>query len=213
MLQVAGNTFPRHLFFGGLVILALVLTLAGCGASSGDDAPTATPLPGTVFDPPLEVGDFTLTDHTGQPFSLSDLRGQVVMLFFGYTNCPDVCPTTLAEFKRVKTRLGAAADQVAFVFVSVDGERDTPERLAQYVQAFDPSFIGLTGDDAAIRQAGRPFGIFYQRVTYDNPDNYLVDHTASSLVIGPEGLWRIKFSYGSDPAGMATQIQRLLAEG
>lgn len=193
--------------------VVLVLALVACGSSSDEAAPTATPLPGTVFDPPLEVGDFTLTDHTGAPFSLSDWRGKVVMLFFGYTNCPDVCPTTLAEFKRVKAALGEDADQVVFVFVSVDGARDTPDRLAQYVRAFDPAFIGLTGDDEAIRQAGRPFGIFYQRVSYDNPDNYLVDHTASSMVIGPDGLWRIKFSYGSDPAGMAAQIARLLAEG
>lgn len=194
-----------------VIVLVMLLIPVSCGSLLKADTPA--PLPGTVFDPPIAVSDFTLTDHNGEAFSLSDLRGKVVMLFFGYTNCPDVCPTTLAEFKRVKTLLGEDAVQVAFVFVSVDGARDTPERLAQYVHAFDPDFIGLTGDDAAIRSAAHDYGVFFQRVSYDNPDNYLVDHTASSFVIGPNGDWRIKFSYGSDPAGMAEQIQRLLAEG
>ncbi len=201
--------------FTAIVLVALLLmpVLAACGLWSDADTPTATPLPGTVFDPPIAVSDFTLTDHNEEAFSLSDLRGKVVMLFFGYTNCPDVCPTTLAEFKRVKALLGEDAARVAFVFVSVDGARDTPERLALYVHAFDPDFIGLTGDDAAIRSVARDYGVFFQQVSYDNPDNYLVDHTASSFAIGPNGDWRIKFTYGSDPVGMAEQIQRLLADG
>jgi protein SCO1/2 len=196
-----------------LTAVLLIPLLAACGSEDGDSGPAAESLPGTVFDPPMEVGDFTLTSHTGEPLSLSDLRGKVVMLFFGYTNCPDVCPTTLAEFKRVKTLLGDDAQQVAFVFISVDGARDTPERLAAYVHAFDPDFIGLTGTDAEIRAVGQDYGVFYQRVDYDNPTNYLVDHTASSFVIGPAGRWRINFSYQTDPAGMAAQIQRLLADG
>ncbi len=193
-----------------LTVLVFVPLLTACGSSGGDAGPSPTPLPGTVFDPPIEVADFTLTSHTGESFRLSDLQGKVVMLFFGYTNCPDVCPTTLAEFKRVKTLLGDDADQVAFVFISVDGARDTPERLAAYVHAFDPNFIGLTGEDAEIRAVGQDYGIFFQRVNYDNPDNYLVDHTASSFVIDQEGRWRIKFTYQSDPVGMVAQIRHLL---
>jgi protein SCO1/2 len=199
-------------FAGPLIALLLALALAACGSSDGDSRPTPTPLPGTVFDPPIEVADFTLTRHTGDTFRLSDLHGKVAMLFFGYTNCPDVCPTTLAEFKRIKALLGDDADRVAFAFISVDGARDSPERLAAYVSAFDPDFIGLTGTDAEVRAVAQDYGVFFQRVDYDNPDNYLVDHTASSFAIGPDGRWRIKFSYGSDPAGMAAQIRRLLAE-
>jgi protein SCO1/2 len=200
-----------HLFSWPVIAILLALVLAACGSTDGDSSPTPTPLPGTVFDPPIEVADFTLTSHTGEPFRLSDLRGKVAMLFFGYTNCPDVCPTTLAEFKRIKALLGDDADQVAFVFISVDGARDSPERLAAYVRAFDPDFIGLTGTDAEIRAVAQDYGVFFQRVDYDNPENYLVDHTASSFAIGPDGRWRAKFSYGSDPAGIAAQLRRLLA--
>jgi protein SCO1/2 len=189
-------------FFGSIA--------AGCGSSSGSSGPTATPLPGTVLDPPKVVSDFTLTSDANQPFHLSDLRGKVAVLFFGYTHCPDVCPTTLADFKRVKAHLGDDADRVSFVFISVDGARDTPERLATYVHAFDPDFIGLTGDDATLRTIAQDYGVFFQRVNYDNPDNYLVDHTASSFAVGPEGKLRVVFAYQSDPAGMAQRIRSLL---
>jgi len=196
-----------------LLILALVVTvagLAGCGSESKDAGPTATPLPGTVLDPPKDVADFTLTDQRGESFNLSDLRGKAVLLFFGYTNCPDVCPTTLSEFKRVKQELGDDADKVAFVFVSVDGERDSPERLAAYVGAFDPSFIGLAGDDATIRTISRDYGVFFQRQSYENEDNYLVDHTASTFVVGPDGRLRVVIPYGTAPDIVARRVRSVL---
>ena len=194
----------------GLLMVGALLSaaLVACGGG-GDGRPTATPLPGTLLDPPKEVGDFTLTDQDGQPFRLSDLRGKVALLFFGYTNCPDVCPTTLAELKRVKALLGDEAEQVAFVFVSVDGSRDTPERLSAYVRAFDPQFIGLTGDDAALRPISRDFGVFYQRVNYESDVNYLVDHTASTFVVDQQGRLRLVFPYGTDPAAIVTRLRAL----
>jgi protein SCO1/2 len=194
----------------GLVVATALLSaaLAACGGGS-DGGPTATPLPGTLLDPPKEVGDFTLTDQDGQPFRLSDLHGRVALLFFGYTNCPDICPTTLAEFKRVKALLGDDAGRVAFVFVSVDGARDTPERLAAYVRAFDPQFIGLTGDDATLRPIARDFGVFYQRVNYESDTNYLVDHTASTFVVDQQGRLRLVFPYGTDPAAIVARLRAL----
>ena len=195
----------------GLLMAGALLSaaLVACGGG-GDGRPTATPLPGTLLDPPKEVGDFTLTDQDGQPFRLSDLRGKVALLFFGYTNCPDVCPTTLAEFKRVKALLGDDAERVAFVFVSVDGERDTPERLAAYVRAFDPQFIGLMGDDATIRTIARDYGVFYQRVSYEeSAASYLVDHTASTFGVDQQGRLRLVFSYGTDPAAIAARVRAL----
>ena len=165
---------------------------------------------GSVIDPPSQAADFTLTDQSGREVRLSDYRGRYVLMFFGYTHCPDVCPTTMADFKRVKADLGDDAARVAFVFISVDGARDTPDRLAAYVHAFDPDFIGLTGDDATIRAVSQDYGVFFQRVNYDNPDNYLVDHTATSFAVGPEGKLRVVFSYQADPAGMAQRIRSLL---
>ncbi len=196
---------------GAALIVVAVLVAISVGARDDSPAPSATPLPGTVYDPPQAVSDFTLTSQTGQPVHLSDLRGKVAVIFFGYTNCPDVCPTTLADFKRVKADLSDDASRVVFVFISVDGARDTPDRLAAYVGAFDPDFIGLTGDDATIRTIAKDYGVFFQRVTTaaDDP-NYLVDHTASSFVVDPEGRLALVMPYQADAQGMAQRIRDLL---
>lgn len=193
----------------GIVIVILLAINFGSGGESS--TPSATPLPGTLYDPPQAVSDFTLTSQTGEPLHLSDLRGKAVVIFFGYTNCPDVCPTTLADFKRVKTHLGADVGRVTFVFISVDGARDTPERLAAYVGAFDPEFIGLMGDDATIRTIAKDYGVFFQQVAAaaDNP-NYLVDHTASSFVVDPQGRLALVFPYQADALGMAQRIRDVL---
>jgi len=196
-----------------LILCLLLLLLVAC--SNDDDQPerrpTATSGPGTVLDPPRDVGDFTLTSHTGDPLTRSDLQGKVVLLFFGYTHCPDVCPITLSDFKRVKANLGDEAAQVAFVFVSVDGERDTPQRLAEYVGAFDPDFIGLTGDEAAIKPITQDYSVFYQRESYDDP-NYLVTHTASTFVLDRQGRLHIIYPYATDPALVADGVRRLLRD-
>jgi protein SCO1/2 len=192
-----------------LAVIALAVPLTACGDGGGHDGqPTATRLPGTVLDPPKDIGAFTLTDQDGEPFSIDTLRGQAVIVYFGYTNCPDVCPTTLSNYKQVKAALGADADRVAFVFISVDGARDTPQRLKTYLGAFDPAFIGLTGDDAPLRPIAQEFGVFFQRVTSDQTqENYSVDHTASTFVLGPDGRLRMVFSYGVDPAILAQRIR------
>ncbi|HEX3052462.1 MAG TPA: SCO family protein [Aggregatilineaceae bacterium] len=196
---------------GAFIVLLLTL-LVGCADKKSADQPaqpTATSGPGTVLDPPREVGDFTLTSQTGDPLHLSDLQGKVVLLFFGYTHCPDVCPITLSDFKRVKANLGETAAQVAFVFVSVDGERDTPERLAEYIGAFDPDFIGLTGDDTTIKSITQDYGVFYQRESYDDP-NYLVTHTASTFVLDAQGRLHTVFPYATDPVLIADGVRALL---
>ena len=127
-----------------LALLAVAGLLAACGGPS---------FRGSVMDEPVPVPDFTLQDHTGQPFRLADQRGNVVLLFFGYTSCPDVCPTTLATWRQVHDLLGDEAGRTRFVFVTVDPERDTGERLGRHVQAFNPDFLGLTGTPEQLQEA------------------------------------------------------------
>jgi len=206
-------TKPKSGLTAVLFALAILLiaTLTGCGTGdNGDSGPTATPLPGTMLDPPKAVADFTLTGHTGDPFTLSSLRGKVAVLYFGYTSCPDVCPTTLGSYKQVKAILGEDAEQVRFVMISVDPNRDTPQRLANYITAFDPDFIAATSDDATLRTIANDYGVFYQRVDYDNDVNYLVDHTASTFIVGPEGDLRALTPYGTEPDIIADYIREIL---
>jgi protein SCO1 len=175
--------------------------------------------------PPHLLPDFTLTNHSGQPVSLSDFRGRGVLMFFGYTHCPDVCPTTLLDYTRVKQILAESADDVAFVFISVDGARDTPDVLAAYLGRYDPDFIGLTGDTAALQQMGVDYGLTFaaDRVDVghnhdhgDDPhaveDNYFVQHTSPSFLVDRNGYLRRASFYGTDPSIIAAEIQLILAE-
>lgn len=193
------------------LLIVLAFGLAACG-TEGIVTPEPT-LPGTLLDPPKVVGDFTLTGQDGEPFTLGDLRGNVVVLYFGYLSCPDVCPTTFGIYRQTVARLDEAeAAQVRFVFISVDPLRDTPTRIANYVHAFHPDFLGATGDDATLRTIARDFGVFYQRVDYDNDVNYLVDHTASSFIVGREGNLRAVVPYGTLPDALARYLRLLLAD-
>jgi len=152
---------------------------------------------------------FSLTDHTGKTRTLDDFRGKVVVVFFGYTQCPDVCPTTLAELKAVKEQLGAEGNRMQVLFVTVDPERDTPKLLADYVPAFDSSFLGLYGDSAATAKVAKEFRVFYQKVPGKTPDSYTVDHTAGSYVFDPQGRLRLLARHGN-AANLAADIQTLL---
>ncbi|MGB5082623.1 MAG: SCO family protein [Burkholderiales bacterium] len=153
--------------------------------------------------------DFTLTDHTGRSRSLADFRGKVVAMFFGYTRCPDACPTTLAELKAVRELLGEDGKRLQVLFVTVDPERDTPKLLASYVSAFDPSFLGLYGDNAAIAKVAKDFRVFYQKVPGKAPEGYTVDHTAGSYLFDPLGRLRLFARYGN-AASLAADIRTLL---
>lgn len=184
-----------------LAVLALT-TLAGClqpYTFRGTELQSANPAP-----------DFTLTGADGQPVSLSGFRGQVVVLYFGYTFCPDVCPTTLTDMKQVMQLLGKQADDVQFIMVSVDPERDTPEKLAEYVTYFDPRFIGLTGTHDEILAAATPFGVIFQKHEGTAATGYLVDHTASLNVIDQEGRMRLLFPFDADPKDIAGDLEYLL---
>lgn len=211
--QPQRNTTVLYVLLGVLVIgVILVGLVAAAGLqqlATGAPTPTFAPdVPGvTAIEPPSALQDFTLPATTGENLSLSDLRGKYVLLFFGYTHCPDFCPLTLAEFKRVKDMLGGDAEQVEFVFVSVDQQRDTPEALERYVTRFDPSFIGLQGDEVTLARISPDFGLYYQINEPDANGNYLVDHSTPSYLINPEGQLVSLFSFGAEPEVIAETIQ------
>lgn len=154
--------------------------------------------------------DFALTDHHGTPRTLADFRGKVVVLFFGYTHCPDVCPTTLAELAETMKQLGPEAQRVQVLFATVDPERDTPELLAQYVPAFNPTFLGLRGDAEATARVTREFKILVEKRAGASPGNYTVDHSAGTFLFDPQGRLRVYVSYGQGPEVFTHDIRALL---
>jgi protein SCO1 len=182
----------------------LALMLVTCGSPAPEFL-------GSVLDEPVAGPDFTLTDQNGQSFRLSDQQGNVVLLFFGYTQCPDVCPTTLATWRKVHEDLGDGAQDVRFVFVTVDPERDTPERLGLHVNAFNPDFIGLTGSQAELEAVYDFFDIVHEKNTASgSAAGYLIEHTATAFLLDPEGRWRLRETYGTPAEDIAHDIRLLL---
>jgi protein SCO1/2 len=188
--------------------LALAMLLAGLLLAACDShGPTfeATDITGA------ELGrELHLTDHNGTPRTLADFRGKVLVVFFGFTHCPDVCPTTLAELARARKLLGADAERVQVVMVTVDPERDTPQVLRQYVTALDPTFLGLTGDSEAIARTAREFKVFYQKSSSSSGQNYSVDHSSGTFVFDPAGRVRLLVGYGQGAEVFAHDIEQLL---
>ncbi|QOZ82435.1 MULTISPECIES: SCO family protein [Chromobacterium] len=154
-------------------------------------------------------GDFTLTDHQGQRRSLSQYQGKVVALFFGYTHCPDVCPTTMLEYAAAVKQLGDKAGQVQVLFVSIDPERDTPQVLAGYVPHFNRGFVGLTGTVGEVEQIKNQYKIVAQRVNQPG-GGYSVDHSAGSYLLDKQGRLRVFEAYGTPSASLAHDIEQLL---
>lgn len=184
--------------------MSLLFLLSGCGPSGPRFQ--NTDITGADFGK-----DFALTDHTGKPRTLADFRGKVVVVFFGFTRCPDVCPTTMVELKQVLGTIGDDARRVQVLFVTVDPERDTPALLAQYVPAFDPNFLGLYGDLEATAKVAREFKVFYQKVPGSKPDNYTVDHTAASYVFDTQGRLRLLVRHSNGAQALVSDLKALLA--
>jgi protein SCO1/2 len=189
-----------------LLAAALALTLSGC--DGGPAKPSFRSI--DVTNAPWGR-DFSLTDHHGQRRALADFRGKVVTVFFGYTMCPDVCPTTLVEMVEVMKLLGKDADRIQVLFITVDPERDTPALLAQYVPAFDPRFLGLHGTPDEIDRVAKEFRVIHQRVAGSRPGFYTVDHTANNFVFDPQGRLRLVVKHGQGAAPLAEDIRKLLA--
>lgn len=192
------NASSRRRFGRGAVALAgLALGLAACDSGSGKPGFKNTDITGADF-----AKDFSLTDHNGRAVTLASFAGKVVVIFFGFTQCPDVCPTTMAEMAEVMKALGDRAKEVQVLFVTIDPERDTAALLKQYVPAFNPDFLGLYGDAAATAATAKMFKVFFQKVPGKSPGSYTMDHTAGSYVFDKNGKVRLflKHGGGAEPA-------------
>lgn len=154
--------------------------------------------------------DFSLPDQHGQVRTIKDFAGKVVVVFFGFTQCPDVCPTSMVELAQIKKTLGADGDRLQAVFISVDPERDTPEVLKAYMGNFDPSFLALRPTMEQLPQVTKDFKIYYKKVDGKTPGSYSMDHTAGSYVFDTKGNLRLYSRYGNDVAGFTSDIRQLL---
>jgi protein SCO1/2 len=191
--------------------LAGAAVLAGCDRLTGkSSAPTFhfTDISGAEFARKLE-----LPDVDGKPRSLADWKGKVTVVFFGYTQCPDVCPTTMAELAQIRKLLGADGDKLQTVFVTIDPERDTAEILKAYIANFGPGLVALRGDAEQTAAAAKEFKVFYAKAPGKAPGSYTMDHSAASFVFDPAGRVRLFVPYGSDPKVLAADLKQLFAAG
>ncbi|MEY5100328.1 MAG: hypothetical protein RJA36_3047 [Pseudomonadota bacterium] len=185
-------------------LAALSLGLAGCS-----DKPAFKGVDITGAD---YASGFSLTDHNGQPRTLADFRGKVVVLFFGYTQCPDVCPTTLSELAQARQLLGAQGERLQGLFVSVDPERDTPAVMKAYMANFDPSFLALYAGPDELPAVAKSFKVYYKKVEGKTSSSYTMDHSAGSYVYDSQGRIRLYHRHGSGAEALASDIKILLAE-
>ena len=204
------NKLPidRRLYIArGVLSVVLALLLVACDNHASSPRFASSDITGVRWG-----RDFHLLDHTGKPRSIADFKGKVVMLFFGYTHCPDQCPTTMAEMAGVRSKLGEDGRRVQGLFVTVDPRRDTPQVLAQYVSAFDPSFLGLYGDENTTAAVASEFKFYYRVQKTDAQGNYSVDHGSVIYVFDPTGHLRLLISPGTSVDAMAADVALLLKE-
>ncbi len=185
------------------------LGLSGLLSGCTEKAPSFSSIDVTGAD---YAKDFELTDHNGQVRHLSDFKGKVVVMFFGYTQCPDVCPTSMTELAEVKKALGANGDKLQGIFVTVDPARDTPELLKAYMANFDPTFLAMRTSPDQLAALAKDFKVYYKKVDGKTPTSYTMDHSAGSYVFDTKGQLRLFTRYGSGAPALATDIGLLLKE-
>jgi protein SCO1/2 len=192
-----------------LAICALAVGLMACdrvGVASSKPAFNGVDITGAEY-----ARNLSLPDQNGQPRTLADFKGKVTVVFFGYTQCPDVCPTTMVELAQVKKALGKDGDRVQGVFVSIDPERDTPEILKAYMASFDPSFVALRGTPEQAQAAAKEFKVFFAKVPGKTEGSYTMDHTAGSYLFDATGKVRLFERYGGGAEALTADIRSLLA--
>ncbi|HIE91183.1 MAG: SCO family protein [Methylophilaceae bacterium] len=188
------------------LLLAFTLCLlVGCDGSQTAKGFVGTDITGADFPKPL-----ALTDHTGTPRTMSDFKGKLVVMFFGFTHCPDVCPTSMLDLKNSMKLLGDKANEVQVLFVTVDPERDTQEVLAKFVPAFDERFIGLRGNAEETAATLKNFKVYYAKVPNMRSNDYTIDHSAGMYMFDKLGKVRVYLGYGQKPEDIASDIQKLL---
>ena len=187
------------------VWVAALFVLTACQPAPQLPVFQATDITGAAF-----ARDFRLTDHNGRIRTLADFRGKVVAIFFGYTHCPDVCPTTLSDFAAALKLLGEQAGRVQVIFVTLDPQRDTPEILKQFVPAFNPSFLGMYTDADTLKGLAKEYKVVYQKTSVKAADDYLIDHSAGTYIYDPRGHLRLLMPYGSSPDAIAHDLKALL---
>ncbi|HEY3326434.1 MAG TPA: SCO family protein [Novimethylophilus sp.] len=192
-----------------LVLVILLCGLLGCSAKQQS---SAAPFVGTDVSGARLGDDLGLVDHNGQLRHLSDFKGDVVALFFGYTHCPDVCPTTMADLAKATRLLGARSKSVRVLFVTLDPARDTAEVLRHYVPSFDPGFIGLRGDEAGTKKVAQDFKIFYSRQESASKAGYSLDHSGGVYIFDKKGNLRVYLNFGQKPLDIAHDFKLLLDE-
>ena len=206
----------RHLLTLAASTAAAALLLTGCDKAPADGAAAAAPPPpkGNFKAVDITGADYgqalALQDVDGQPRTLADYKGKLVVVFFGFTQCPDVCPSTLAEFVAIKQALGADGAKLQPVFVTVDPDRDTAAILKAYMAAFDPGFVALRGTPEQTLAAAKSFKVFYQKVPGKTPGSYTMDHTAAAYVFDPQGRARLFVRYGQPMADWVSDLKQLL---
>lgn len=192
-------------FFSFVVYAIFLAGLAACSSDKQAQPFTATDVTGADF-----ANAFKLTDHTGKVRTLEDFKGKAVALFFGYTHCPDVCPTTMADLASAMKLLGERSDEVQVLFVTVDPERDTQEVLAQYVPSFDERFIGLYGTPEETAEVVKNFKVFYAKQDTAGKSDYTIDHSSGIYGFDKDGKVRLYFNYGQKPQEIANDLKQIL---
>lgn len=191
--------------------LSAVVTVLGSGLiACTEDKPSFKAIDLTGAD---YARDFRIKDMNGQERSLADFRGKVVAVFFGFAQCPDVCPTTMTEMAQIKAQLGADGDKLQVIYITVDPARDTPEVMKSYMAAFDPSFLALIPTAEQLAATAKDFKVYYKKVEGKTPTSYTMDHSAATYLYDPQGRLRLYARYGAPVDDMVADIQTLLKQG
>lgn len=201
--------YLRRKLIKNIAVSALLVSVSAIFSACSENRPSFAGIDLTGAD---YAQGFSLPDHNGQQRSLQDFAGKVVVVFFGFTQCPDVCPTSLTELAEAKKLLGSQADRLQGIFISVDPERDTPELMKAYMASFDPSFLALHPTQAELQALSKSFKVYYKKVEGSTPSNYTMDHSAGSYVYDPQGRLRLYHRYGSGATALAADVKLLLAE-